>query len=101
VKKTRGAGGVNDWRRRPDFDFRPVLARGGQAMPENIFGGKDEPLSLDSVRDELERVPVIGRETDRELFLDLPAMGLAAPHIAESRKPAEREFLSNDFAHGF
>ncbi len=70
-------------------------------MPDNIIGGKDEPLSLDSVRDELGRVPVIGRESDRDLFLDLPAVGLAAPHVADSRKPAEREFLSNDFTHGF
>jgi hypothetical protein len=70
-------------------------------MPDNIFGNKEEPLSLDSVRDELERVPVIGRETDRELFLDLPVGGLAAPHVADSRQPAEREFLSNDFTHGF
>ena len=70
-------------------------------MPDNIFGGKDEPLSLDTVRDELERVPVIGRETDRELFADLPIGGLAAPNVAGLRPPAEREFLSNDFTHGF
>jgi hypothetical protein len=70
-------------------------------MPDNIFGSKDEPLSLDGVRDELDRVPVIGRETDRELFADLPVAGLAAPHVADVRRPAEREFLSNDFTHGF
>jgi hypothetical protein len=66
-------------------------------MPENIFGNKEEPLNLDAVRDELERVPVIGRETDRELFIDLPVGGLATPHVADIRRPAEREFLSNDF----
>ncbi len=70
-------------------------------MPDNIFGSKDEPLNLDAVRDELERVPIIGRETDRELFVDLPVVGLAAPHVADTRRPAEREFLSNDFTHGF
>ncbi|MGE5194398.1 MAG: hypothetical protein ACM3U2_18065 [Deltaproteobacteria bacterium] len=70
-------------------------------MPDNIFSSNDEPLNLDAVRDELGRVPVIGRESDRELFLDLPVAGLAAPHVADNRQPAEREFLSNDFTHGF
>lgn len=70
-------------------------------MSDKFSVNYDAPLNLDAVRDELARVPVIGRETDRELFLDLPVGGLAAPHVADSRQPAEREFLSNDFTHGF
>ena len=71
-------------------------------MPENINGGgtDNEPISFDAVRDELGRVPVMGRESDRELFLDLPAGGLAVPHIAERRGSANRELLANDFSHG-
>ncbi len=69
-------------------------------MPENDNVNRDDPLSLDAVRDELGRVPVIGRETDRELFIDLPTCGLAMPHVAECRGTIEREFLSNDFSHG-
>ena len=70
-------------------------------MPDPSPSGIDKPFSLDdAVRDELGRVPVIGRETDRELLFDLPAGGLAMPHVAESRTAAEREFLSNDFTHG-
>jgi hypothetical protein len=66
-------------------------------MSDNFYSSKDEPFNLDMVRDELGRVPVIGRETDRELFVDLPSGGLAAPHSTGCRPPAEREFLSNDF----
>ena len=69
-------------------------------MPDSFSLSQDQPLNLDTVRDELGRVPVIGRETDRELFLDLPMGGLAVPHVADSRPPAQREFLSNDFTHG-
>jgi hypothetical protein len=70
-------------------------------MSEKIPIGNDAPLSFDVVlRDELARAPVIGCESDRELFLDLPVGGLAAPHVADTRQPAEREFLSNDFTHG-
>jgi hypothetical protein len=69
-------------------------------MPDSFSFSHDEPLNLDAVRDELGRIPVIGRETDRELFFDLPVGGLAAPHVADSRQPAKREFLSNDFTHG-
>jgi len=70
-------------------------------MSDKFSVDHDTPLNFDEVRDELARVPVIGRETDRELFLDLPVGGLAAPHVADARQPAEREFLSNDFTHGF
>ena len=70
-------------------------------MPENFAANKDEPMSLDTVRDELGRVPVIGRGSDRELFLDLPEAGLAAGAFSESRQAAERELLANDFTHGF
>jgi hypothetical protein len=69
-------------------------------MPDSFSFSHDEPLNLDAVRDELGRIPVIGRETDRELFLDLPMGGLAVPHVPGDRPPAEREFLSNDFTHG-
>jgi len=69
-------------------------------MSDKFSISNDAPLNLDAVRDELARVPVIGRETDRELFLDLRAAGLATPRIADARQPDEREFLSNDFTHG-
>jgi hypothetical protein len=69
-------------------------------MSDKFADSHDVPLNLDMVRDELARVPVIGRESDRELFLDLPVGGLAAPRVADTRQPAEREFLSNDFTHG-
>jgi hypothetical protein len=69
-------------------------------MSDKHPASHDAPLNLDAVRDELARVPVIGRESDRELFLDLPVGGLATPRVADSRPPAEREFLSNDFTHG-
>jgi hypothetical protein len=61
---------------------------------------RDEPFNLDTVRDELGRVPVVGPESDRELFLDLPFGGLGTPHTGGGRQSAEREFLSNDFSHG-
>jgi hypothetical protein len=60
----------------------------------------DEPFNLDTVRDELGRVPVVGPESDRELFLDLPLGGLGTPHAGRVRQSAEREFLENDFSHG-
>ncbi len=69
-------------------------------MSDKLADTHDAPLNLDGVRDELARVPVIGRESDRELFLDVPVGGLAAPRVSDSRQPAEREFLSNDFTHG-
>ena len=70
-------------------------------MSEKIPIGNEAPLNFDVVlREELARAPVIGRESDRELFLDLPVGGLAAPHVVDTRQPAEREFLSNDFTHG-
>jgi hypothetical protein len=70
-------------------------------MPDPFQSGTDSPLNLDAVRDELERVPVIGRETDRELLFDLPGGGPSAPQGANSRSAAEREFLSNDFTCGY
>ncbi len=66
-------------------------------MPDQFFAGQDEPLNLDIVRDELGRAPVIDRETDQDLFVDLPSGGIAAPRMADCRPPAAREFLSNDF----
>ena len=82
-------------------------------MPDNFNHAKfkqskfnhseEKPLNLDAVRDELDRVPIIGPASDRELFLDLPSGGLAGvatSHIAECEQPVEREFLSNDFSHG-
>jgi hypothetical protein len=69
-------------------------------MPERDTMSFDEPFNLDTVRDELGRVPVVGPESDRELFLDLPFGGLGTPHAAGVRQSAEREFLSNDFSHG-
>ena len=69
-------------------------------MPDDFRISHEEPISFDTVRDELGRVPVIGLESDRELFLDLPTAGLAAPHSMAFRPPAEREFLLNDFSHG-
>jgi hypothetical protein len=60
--------------------------------------GDDTPLNLDSVLEELGRVPIIGPASDRELFLDLPSAGLAPPQIAGCQLPVEREFLSNDFS---
>lgn len=71
-------------------------------MPDRISDSStgDEPMSLDAVRDELGRAPVMGRESDRELFLDLPAGGLAVPHIAERRGSPDRELLANDFSPG-
>ena len=69
-------------------------------MPERNTMSRDEPFNLDTVRDELGRVPVVGPESDRELFLDLPLGGLGTPHAGGVRQSAEREFLSNDFSHG-
>ena len=69
-------------------------------MPEKDTLSRDEPFNLDTVRDELGRVPVVGPESDRELFLDLPLVGLGTPHPGGVRQSAEREFLSNDFSHG-
>jgi hypothetical protein len=88
---------VLDFLRHSDIDIRHFLNRGDKTMPDNFLAGKDEPFNLDMVRDELGRVPVIGSETDRELFVDLPSGGLAAPHITPCRRPGERELLSNDF----
>jgi hypothetical protein len=83
----------------------------GKIDPSKIHHSEDEPLNLDAVRDELGRVPVIGPDSDRDLFFDLPSGGLPAaglaagslanPHIAECQPPVEREFLANDFSHGF
>ncbi len=69
-------------------------------MPERDSMSRDEPFNLDTVRDELGRAPVLGPESDRELFLDLPLGGLGTPHAGGVRQSAEREFLSNDFSHG-
>ncbi len=69
-------------------------------MPDNFLHSQDQPWNLDMIRDELGRVPIIGQGSDRELFLDLPTGGLAAPQSGDCRQPAEREFLSNDFTHG-
>ncbi len=70
-------------------------------MPEKTFINPDEPFNLEFVRDELGRVPVMGRESDRELFVDLPSAGLSPPHVAEVRAPVQRELLANEFLHGF
>jgi hypothetical protein len=69
-------------------------------MPEKNIEICEEPFNLDTVRDELGRVPVVGPESDRELFLDLPLGGLGTPHASGGPHVAEREFLSNDFSHG-
>ena len=63
----------------------------------------DRPLNLDTLHDELGRVPIIGPASDRELFLDLPCGGLATgglttSQIVECREPVAREFLANDFS---
>jgi hypothetical protein len=67
-------------------------------MANKVNPGEDQPLNLDTVLDELGRVPVIGPASDRELFLDLPTGGWATPHIAGCQPPVEREFLTNDFS---
>jgi hypothetical protein len=69
-------------------------------MPDRILTSCDEPFSLDCVRDELGRVPVIGPESDRELFLDLPLGGVGTPHTGAIRQSPDREFLANDFGSG-
>jgi hypothetical protein len=79
---------------------RVVFARGETAMPDRNLTSCDEPFNLDAVRDELGRVPVIGPESDRELFLDLPLGGVGTPHTGGLRQPTEREFLANDFGNG-
>ncbi len=66
-------------------------------MPDKELILKDESLNLDMVRDELGRVPIIGRETDRELFADLPSVGLPPPYRAGVRQSGARELLANDF----
>lgn len=69
-------------------------------MPEDISMHKDPPLNLDAVRDELGRVPVMGAQTDQDLFINLPAGWLAASNSVEAPKPPERELLAHDFTVG-
>jgi hypothetical protein len=73
---------------------------GDQNMPDPFHTAEEAPLNLDTVRDELGRVPIIGPCTDRELFLDLPASGLVHQRISENSSRVDREFLANDFAYG-
>jgi hypothetical protein len=69
-------------------------------MPDPFIHAEEAPLNLDTVRDELGRVPIIGPCSDRELFLDLPAAGMIHPRISENSSRVDREFLANDFAYG-
>jgi len=74
-------------------------------MSDKTSNGDEKPLNLDAVHDELGRVPIIGPESDRELFLDLPSGGLAmggraTASDADAQTPVQREFLTNDFSHG-
>ena len=69
-------------------------------MPDNA--DKPDPVNFDSVRfDELGRSPIIGRESDRELLFDLPGTTPVVRQVGTSRRSIEREFLTNDFAHGY
>ena len=79
---------------------RVIFAWGETAMPDRNLTSCDEPFNLDNVRDELGRVPVVGPESDRELFLDLPLGGVGTPQTGAARQSSEREFLANDFGHG-
>ena len=69
-------------------------------MPDQFSHADDAAINLDVVRDELGRVPIIGPCSDRELFLDMPASGLAGRPASEYARPVEREFLSHDFSYG-
>jgi hypothetical protein len=60
----------------------------------------EKPLNLDSLNfDELGRMPVMGCESDRELFVDLPH-ALGGLHTSGQRRSGEREFLRADFRPG-
>ena len=69
-------------------------------MPEDNSIHSDPPMNLDAVRDELGRIPVMGAESDQDLFANLPAGWLAAPNTSEAPKPPERELHSNAFTFG-
>ena len=66
-------------------------------MPEDISNHKDPPLNLDAVQDELGRVPVMGAQSDQDLFINLPAGWLTASTASERRKLPERELHLHDF----
>jgi hypothetical protein len=58
---------------------------------------RDDALNLDLLQfDELGRTPLAWRQSDVELFPDLPH-GLPAPHAGVSRPEEGREFLRHDF----
>ena len=66
-------------------------------MPEDVSNYKDPPLNLDAVQDELGRVPVMGAQSDQDLFINLPAGWLAASTASESHKRPERELHLHNF----
>jgi hypothetical protein len=66
-------------------------------LQHNSPHDRESPLNFELIGyDELGRLPIIGRSSDRESILEVPerpAHGLEA----ESRPQRQREFLANDF----